>query len=54
VLRPGGAPGTWAWPVLTVVAALAVLALVGRGKVPFYAAITIALVDVMLLTVVDL
>jgi 4-hydroxybenzoate polyprenyltransferase len=54
VLGPAGAPGAWAWPVLAAVAALAVLALVGQGKVPFYAAITIALADVMLLTVVDL
>lgn len=54
VLGPAGAAGAWAWSVLVVVAGLAVLALVGRGKVPFYAAIAIALVDVMLLTVVDL
>lgn len=54
VLGPVGAPGAWAWPVLGVVAALAVVALVGRGKAPFRAAVAIALVDVILLTVVEL
>jgi 4-hydroxybenzoate polyprenyltransferase len=53
VLGPAGTPVWWAWAVLLVVTGLAVPALVGRGKVPFYAAITIALVDVVLLTVVD-
>jgi 4-hydroxybenzoate polyprenyltransferase len=52
VLGPAGAPATWAWAALAVVVALAVLALVGRGKAPFYAAIAIALADVMLLAVV--
>lgn len=52
VLGPAGAPATWAWAALAVVVALAGLALVGRGKTPFYAAIAIALVDVVLLTVV--
>lgn len=52
VLGPVGAPETWAPAVLMAVAGLAVLALVGRGKVPFYAAIAIALVDVTLLTLV--
>ena len=37
--------------VLVVVALLAVLALQGRGKVPFRAAIGIALADVVLLVV---
>ena len=54
VLGPVGAPGGLALPVLVVVAGLAVVALVGRGKTPFYAAIFIALVDVLLLTVVEL
>lgn len=54
VVGPAGAPATWTWVVLAAVAALAVLALVGRGKVPFYAAVAIALVDVALLTVVSL
>ena len=52
VLGPVGAPKSWAWPVLVIVTGLAVLALVGRGRTPFYAAIAIALVDVALLAVV--
>jgi 4-hydroxybenzoate polyprenyltransferase len=52
VLGPAGGPAPWAWAALAVVAALAILALFGRGKAPFYAAITIALVDVTLLAVV--
>ena len=47
VLRPA-----WAWGALALVVVLAAVALVGRGKAPFYAAIAIALVDVVLLTVV--
>ena len=39
-------------PLLLVVVGLAAVALVGRGKLPFYAAIAIALLDVSLLTVV--
>jgi 4-hydroxybenzoate polyprenyltransferase len=49
---PSGAPPTWAWVALVVVVALAALALLGRGKTPFYAAAAIALVDVVLLAVV--
>ena len=52
VLGPAGAPATWAWAALAVVVALAAVALLGRGKTPFYAALTIALVDVALLAVV--
>ncbi|MEX2549155.1 MAG: UbiA family prenyltransferase [Nitriliruptoraceae bacterium] len=52
VLGPAGAPATWTWTALAVVVALAGLALLGNGKVPFYAAITIALVDVGLLAAV--
>jgi 4-hydroxybenzoate polyprenyltransferase len=52
VLGPPGAPSGVAWGALAVVVALAVIARVGRGKAPFYAAIAIALVDVVLLTVV--
>jgi hypothetical protein len=52
VLGPAGAPATWAWAALAVVVGLAVLALVGRGKAPFYAAVAIALVDVVLLAMV--
>jgi 4-hydroxybenzoate polyprenyltransferase len=49
VLGPAGAPVPWAWAAFAVVVGLAALALVGRGKVPFYAAVAIALVDVALL-----
>lgn len=52
VLGPSGVPSGWAWGALAVVVALAAVALVGRGRAPFYAAIAIALVDVVLLTVV--
>ncbi|HET7431267.1 MAG TPA: UbiA family prenyltransferase [Nocardioides sp.] len=51
-LGPAGAPGPWAWGALALVAALVVVASVGRGRAPFQAAIAIALVDVVLLTVV--
>jgi 4-hydroxybenzoate polyprenyltransferase len=51
VLGPPGAPATASWAALGLVAALAVVTLVGRGKVPFAAAVAIALVDVVLLTV---
>lgn len=44
----GGAPA-WAWGAVAAVVVLAVLALVGRGKTPFRAAIAIALIDVVLL-----
>jgi 4-hydroxybenzoate polyprenyltransferase len=50
VLGPAGAPAPWAWTALTVVVALAAVALFGDGKAPFYAAITIALLNVALLT----
>jgi 4-hydroxybenzoate polyprenyltransferase len=49
VLGPAGAPVTWAGSALVVVAALAALALFGNGRVPFYAAIGIALAVVGLL-----
>jgi hypothetical protein len=52
VLGPSGVPSGWVWGALAVVVALAAVALVGRGRAPFYAAIAIALVDVVLLTVV--
>lgn len=52
VLGPAGAPVIWARTALAVVVALAALALFGNGRVPFYAAITIAMVDVALLAVV--
>lgn len=52
VLGPVGVPATWAWAALAGVVALGALALFGRGKAPFYAAVAIALVDVVLLAVV--
>jgi 4-hydroxybenzoate polyprenyltransferase len=52
VLGPAGEPAMWAWAAFALVVGLAVLALVGRGKAPFYAAVAIALVDVVLLAVV--
>ena len=52
VLGPAGAPAMWAGAALAMVVGLAVLALVGRGKAPFYAAVAIALVDVVLLAMV--
>jgi 4-hydroxybenzoate polyprenyltransferase len=51
-LGPAGAPGAWGWLALAAVAVLAVVAAAGRGRTPFQAAIAIALVDVVLLTVV--
>jgi len=51
-LGPAGPPGARAWTALTVVAVLAVVAATGRGRAPFAAAVAIALVDVMLLTLV--
>jgi 4-hydroxybenzoate polyprenyltransferase len=52
VLGPSGPPGGGVWVALGLVATLAVVALVGRGKAPFYAAIAIALADVALLVAV--
>lgn len=52
VLGPPGAPAAWAWVVLAATVCLALLALLGQGKVPFRAAIAIALIDVGLLTAV--
>jgi 4-hydroxybenzoate polyprenyltransferase len=51
-LGPAGAPGAPAWAALAVVAVLAVVAATGSGKAPFLAAVAIALVDVVLLTLV--
>ncbi len=51
VLGPAGTPGAERWASLGLVGALAIVAMVGRGKAPFRAAVAIALVDVVLLTV---
>lgn len=48
-LGPAGSPPPWVWVALLVVVALAVLALTGRGRLPFRAAMAIALLDVVLL-----
>jgi len=50
-LGPARSPGPLTGVALAIVAALAVVASVGRGRTPFQAAIAIALVDVVLLTV---
>jgi 4-hydroxybenzoate polyprenyltransferase len=50
VLGPFGDPGRWGWGGLAVVAVLAAVGATGRGKAPFAAAVGIALVDVLLLT----
>ena len=50
VLGPPGRPAGWAWAALGLTLLLALAALVARGKTPFRAAIAIALVDVLLLT----
>jgi 4-hydroxybenzoate polyprenyltransferase len=51
-LGPAGRPGETSWAALVAVLALAIVALAGRGRAPFHAAIAIALVDVLLLAVV--
>ena len=48
-LGPAGTPPAWVWAALLVVAGLAGLALTGRGRGPFRAAMAIALLDVVLL-----
>jgi hypothetical protein len=45
LLGPGD-PGAWTWGALVLVVVLAVVALLGRARVPFLAAIAIAAVDV--------
>jgi 4-hydroxybenzoate polyprenyltransferase len=51
VLGPGDPGSPWPWSVLGVCGVLAVVAVVARGRVPFLAAIGIALVVVLSLTV---
>ncbi|MET9684947.1 UbiA family prenyltransferase [Streptomyces coeruleorubidus] len=51
VTGPAGPPPAWAWTVLALDTVLAVLTWFGRGRAPFRAAVTIALLDVVLLTV---
>lgn len=48
-LGPAGSPAAWVWLALLVVLVLAVVTLTGRGRVPFRAAMAIALLDVVLL-----
>lgn len=52
VLGPAGAAATWTWAALGLVLLLGAVALTGRGKAPFRAAMLIALVDVVLLVAV--
>ncbi len=54
ILGSGGIAVVWGPVTLAVVLGLAGLALLGRGRVPFAAAIGIAIVDVVLLTVVPI
>jgi len=51
VLGPDGRPTPGAWAALALTGLLGLVALVGRGKAPFRAAIAVALVDVVLLVV---
>jgi 4-hydroxybenzoate polyprenyltransferase len=48
LVPPGGVPA-WGWAVLALCGLLALVALSGRGRVPFAAAIAIAAVDVVTL-----
>lgn len=50
VLGPGRDTGAFAWVGLAATLALAVVALVARGRTPFRAAVGIALVNVVMLT----
>ncbi|GHA54104.1 UbiA family prenyltransferase [Streptomyces purpurascens] len=50
VAGPAGPPPAWTWPALALVVVLAVVTLCARGRAPFRAAVTIALLDVVLLT----
>ena len=52
VLGPAGTPALWSWLTLGVVVLLTALTLLGRGRVPFSAAVLIALCNVVLLVVV--
>ncbi|HEX2892893.1 MAG TPA: UbiA family prenyltransferase [Marmoricola sp.] len=52
VLGPPGPASSWAWTALLAAAVLAVVAVKGQGKLPFHAAIGVALVDVVLLVTV--
>lgn len=52
VLGPSGV-SRWGWLALVVVGCLAAVAFAGRGRVPFQAAVAIALLDVVLLATAD-
>lgn len=49
VTGPAGFPPVWAWTALALVTVLAVLTWFGHGRAPFRAAVTVALLDVVLL-----
>ncbi|MFI6858221.1 UbiA family prenyltransferase [Streptomyces sp. NPDC050416] len=51
VTGPAGSPPAWAWTAPALVTILAGLTWFGSGRTPFRAAVTIALLDVVLLTV---
>ncbi|MFF9203865.1 UbiA family prenyltransferase [Streptomyces sp. NPDC014986] len=48
-LGPAGPPPAWAWAALALVAALVALTSAAHGRVPFRAAVAVALLDVVLL-----
>ncbi|MGK5691961.1 UbiA family prenyltransferase [Streptomyces sp. URMC 128] len=50
VTGPAGSPPAWAWTALALVTVLAGLTWFGRARTPFRAAVTIALLDVVLLS----
>ena len=49
VTGPAGSPPAWTWMTLALVGGLAVFTWFARGRAPFRAAVTIALLDVVLL-----
>ncbi len=49
VFGPAGPPAGWAWPVLAVVVLLVAAAATTGGRLPFRAAVAVALIDVVLL-----
>ena len=52
VLGPAGPPKPQAWTALGAAVVLGAVALLGRGKAPFYAAVAVALVDVVLVVAI--
>lgn len=52
VLGPHGSASPWAWAALLAAAVLAAVAVTGQGRLPFRAAVGVALIDVVLLVAV--